>query len=207
MRGTRGLGAAWILLLAMALHVALAGCASNKVVTRVGVEEQVDLSGNWNDTDSRMVSDEMIGEMLGGPWLERWGGAKPGGPVLICGSVRNLSLEHIAVGAFVKDIERAVINSAQAQVVASAEERGEVRAEREEQRIHASPETLKEMGREVGADFMLIGEINQINDREKKEEIKYYQVDLTLVNIETNIKTWAGQKKIKKYISTKPYKP
>ena len=86
-------------------------------------------------------------------------------------------------------------------------ERGEVRGEREDQRINASLETLKKMGREVGADFMLIGEINQINDREGKEEVRYYQTDLTLINIETNIKAWVGQKKIKKYVARRRYNP
>jgi len=111
------------------------------------------------------------------------------------------------VGTFLRDMERELVNSGTVQVVASAEERGEVREERADQRVNASPETLKEMGREVGADFMLIGEINQINDQEGKEQVRYYQVDLTLVNIETNVKTWLGQKKIKKYVANRKYSP
>ncbi len=181
----------------------LTGCGGSKVVSRVDPTEQIDLSGNWNDSDSRKVSEELIADCLKHPWLERFSGT----PTVIAGSIRNKSMEHIAVGTFVKDIERAMVNSGSVQVVASAEERGEVRAEREDQRINATPETLKEMGREVGADFMLIGEINQINDREKGEEVKFYQVDLTLVNIETNVKAWLGQTKIKKFVSTRKYKP
>ena len=61
------------------------------------------------------------------------------------------------------------------------------------------------MGMEIGADYMLMGEISQINDREGKEEVRYYQVDLTLVNIETNVKAWLGQHKIKKYIARGRY--
>jgi len=179
------------------------GCASRTVVTRVDPSEQIDLSGQWNDSDSRMVSDEMIADCLKQPWRERFGKT----PTIIAGSIRNLSLEHIPVGTFVKDIERALVNSGDAQVVASAAERGELREEKADQRINASPETLKQMGREVGADFMLIGEINQIVDKEKGDEVRFYQVDLSLVNIETNVKAWIGQKKIKKFVSSKKYKP
>ncbi|MFN8548529.1 MAG: penicillin-binding protein activator LpoB [Candidatus Eisenbacteria bacterium] len=179
------------------------GCASRTVVTRVDPGEQIDLSGQWNDSDSRLVSDEMIADCLKQPWRERFGKS----PTIIAGSIRNLSLEHIPVGTFVKDIERALVNSGDAQVVASAAERGELRDEKADQRINASPETLKEMGREVGADFMLIGEINQIVDKEKGDEVRFYQVDLSLVNIETNVKAWIGQKKIKKFVSSKKYKP
>jgi hypothetical protein len=63
------------------------------------------------------------------------------------------------------------------------------------------------MGMEVGADFMLIGEINQINDQEGGEQVRFYQVDLTLINIETNVKSWVGQKKIKKYVAGHKYNP
>lgn len=186
--------------------VGLTGC-SKKVVTRIDPNETVDLSGRWNDTDSRLVSEEMIYDSLNSPWLDRHQQGRGGQPTIIAGSIRNKSLEHIAVGTFLRDIERALVNSGEVQVVASAEERGEIRSEREDQRLNATPETLKRMGQEVGADYMLIGEINQINDREGKEEIRFYQVDLTLVDIESNVKVWLGQKKHKKYIGRSAYKP
>lgn len=185
----------------------VAGCSSKTVVTRVDTEEQIDLSGRWNDTDSRMVSEEMIRDCLNHPWLSEHMRDKNKKPTVIVGSVRNKSQEHIPVGTFVGDIERAFVNSGQVQVVASAVEREDVRSEKRDQRINATEETLKEMGREVGADYMLIGDINQIIDSEKGEKVSYYQTDLTLVNIETNVKSWIGQKKIKKYIARASYKP
>jgi hypothetical protein len=193
-------------ILATALLVA-AGCSSRTVVTRVDTEEQIDLSGRWNDTDSRLVSEEMIRDCLNHPWLSEHMTAKAKKPVVIVGAIRNKSQEHIPVGTFVGDIERAYVNSGKVQVVASAVERDDLRAEKRDQRINATEETLKEMGREVGADYMLIGEINQIIDSEKGEKVSYYQADLTLVDIETNVKAWLGQKKIKKYIGRSEYKP
>lgn len=193
--------------LAIALMVVAAAGCSRKVVSRVDPGETIDLSGKWNDTDSRLVSEEMIADCLGSPWLVRFNDSNNQPPTVIAGSIRNKSLEHIAVGTFLRDIERAMVNSGEAQVVASAEERGEVREEREDQRVNASPETLKRMGQEVGADYMLLGEINQINDKEDGREVRFYQVDLTLVDIETNVKSWIGQKKIKKFVGSSPYKP
>lgn len=198
------------LVLAIGLLAATAvwvGGCSKKQVSRIDPGETVDLSGNWNDTDSRLVAEEMVADCMGRPWLTTFIREAGKNPTLIAGSIRNKSLEHIAVGTFLRDIERALVNGGTIQVVASAEERGEVRAEREDQRVNASPETLKKMGMEVGADFMLLGEINQINDQEGGEQIRYYQVDLTLVNIETNVKAWLGQKKIKKYVANRKYSP
>jgi uncharacterized protein (TIGR02722 family) len=185
----------------------LTGCSSRTTVTRVDTDEQIDLSGRWNDTDSKLVSEEMIRDCLNHPWLSEHMTAKAKKPIVIVGSIRNKSQEHIPVATFVGDIERAYVNSGKVQVVASAVEREDIRSEKRDQRINATEATLKEMGREMGADYMLIGEINQIIDSEKGEKVSYYQTDLTLVDIETNVKTWLGQKKIKKYIGRSEYKP
>jgi PBP1b-binding outer membrane lipoprotein LpoB len=196
----------WILLLALA-SVSMISCSGGKKVSRIDVEETVDLSGNWNDTDSRLVADEMISDALTGRWLTNFLRDKGSNPAVIVGNMRNLSDEHIATGTFVGDIERAFVNSGDVRVVASADERGGVRDEREDQQANASLESMKEFGMELGADYMMIGEINKILDQEGKEKVAYYQVDLTLTDIQSNEKVWIGQKKIKKYIARKNYKP
>ncbi|MCF6209505.1 MAG: penicillin-binding protein activator LpoB [Gammaproteobacteria bacterium] len=185
----------WVLLLA----VALSACATK--VERIDSEEVRDLSGNWNDTDSRLVSEEMIRDVLSRPWINRYTrshGGEP--PVVIVGEVRNLSHEHINVNTFVADMERALINSGNVEVVASSTERGEVRGERKDQDLHSSEGTRNVMGEEAGADFMLKGTINTIIDAEGKKQVKFYQVDLTLISMADNRKVWVGQKKIKKFV-------
>ena len=176
----------------------LVGCA--KKVARVDPTETIDLSGRWNDTDSRLVSEEMTGDCLNHPWIALYTTEHGATPVVIVGGIRNKSHEHIAIGTFIKDIERAFINSGKVQVVAGASERLEVRAEREEQQEWASEETMKRLREETGADYMMIGSIDSIVDQEGKQKVVYYQVNLELIDLETNVKVWIGQKKIKKLI-------
>jgi hypothetical protein len=184
------------------------GCGQRKVVTRIDPGTTTDLSGRWNDSDSRFVAEAMIADCLAHRWItdhmEATGGKKPS---IIVGAVRNKTAEHISVATFLNDIERALINSGRVKVVASAQEREALRDERLDQWENASPETVKRLGRELGADYMLSGEINSIEDREGGERVVFYQVDLSLLNIETNEKVWLGQKKIKKYIARSRYKP
>jgi len=196
----------WVLLIyTVAISLVLSGCAAKKV-ERIEPETTIDLSGRWNDTDSRMVSQAMITDCLNHPWITQHMSASMGKkPSVIVGSMRNKSTEHIAVKTFVNDIERAFINSGQVDVVASAVEREELRTEKEDQRVFANPETIKEMGKELGADFMMTGEINTIEDQEGGQKVTFYQVDLTLTNIETNVKVWLGQHKIKKFITRSRY--
>ena len=196
------------LLLACTLVVCLilSGCASSKKVERLDADTTVDLSGRWNDTDSRLVAQTMIVDCLNHPWIMEHMSASMGKkPAVIVGGMRNRSTEHIAVNTFVNDIERAFINSGRVSVVASAVERQELRTEKDDQRVFADPETIKEMGRELGADYMMTGEINTIQDQEGGEKVVFYQVDLTLTNVETNVKIWLGQHKIKKFITRSRY--
>ena len=87
----------------------LVSCASTPVVRRTNVEEQIDLSGNWNDTDSRLVSREMIKDALSRPWLDEFVMKTQKKPRIIVGAVLNKSHEHINTETFVKDLEREVI--------------------------------------------------------------------------------------------------
>jgi hypothetical protein len=185
--------------LAVILSVLLvAGCGTK--VSRIDTDEAIDLSGDWNDTDSRLVADEMISDALSHPWTSDFAGKKGRAPTVIVGTVRNFSHEHINVKTFVADMERALINSGRIEFVASSEERGEIREEREDQDLNASEETRNEAGQEAGADFMLKGQINTIVDVEGDQQVRYYQVDLTLISLADNRKVWLGQKKIKKLV-------
>jgi uncharacterized protein (TIGR02722 family) len=176
----------------------MAGC--NPTVTRVETDSVTDLSGNWNDTDSRLVAQEMIQDVLSRGWLSKFNRAQGKAPTVIVGTVRNLSHEHINTRTFVADMERELINSGEVEFVASADDRKEVRSEVKEQDLHASEETRKAMGNEVGADFMLQGSINSIVDAVSGEQARFYQIDLTLIELGTNRKVWVGQKKIKKTV-------
>ncbi len=180
---------------------AVAGCASGPKVERRAVDETIDLSGRWNDTDSRLVAEEMIQDCLSRPWVERFmasHGQKA--PAVIVGRVRNKTSEHINVETFVKNLERALINSGRVQFVASSSERGQIREERVDMASNATQETVKSPGEEYGADFMLIGSINSIRDEIKGKAVMFYQVNLELVSLENNIKAWIGEKQIKKFI-------
>ncbi|MEN8007046.1 MAG: penicillin-binding protein activator LpoB [Candidatus Krumholzibacteriota bacterium] len=185
---------------------ALTGCGG-KQVTRVEVEEQIDLSGEWNDTDSQMVSSALTTQITMSPWVEDFRAEKGKKPYLIVGTVRNKTSEHIAVKTFIADLERNFINGGRVRVVASAEERDEIRGERADQQEFSSAETMKQWGREKGADYMLIGEINMIVDQEGGDAVKYYQVDAYLADLEDNTKVWAGFEKIKKFVGKGKYKP
>ncbi len=182
----------------MLLMLVAGGCA--RTVTRVSPDQQIDLSGRWNDTDSKLVAEEMTRDVLNRPWREDFFRAFNKKPVVIVGIVTNKSHEHIESETFIKDVEREFINSGMVRIVQNAVFREKIREERADQQEFASIETQKKWGAELGADFMMFGTITSIVDSYNKEKVVSYKVNLELSNLETNEKVWIGDKEIKKYI-------
>lgn len=181
--------------------VFIASACSQRTVTRVSPDQQIDLSGRWNDTDSKLVAEEMSRDVLNRPWREDFvrahGGQKP---VVIVGLITNKSHEHIESETFIKDVEREFINSGMVRVVQNSVFREKLREERADQQEFASPETQKRWGAELGADFMMFGTITSVVDAYNREKVVLYKVNLELANLETNEKVWIGDKEIKKFI-------
>ena len=188
-------------LAAIAVLAALSGCGT--VVQRIEPGEVHDLSGTWNDTDSRMVAESMVKEALEYPWLNNFSQSRRRQPVVVVGTVLNNSHEHINVQTFVTDLERELTNSQKVTFVAGRTEREEVRTERKEQAMYAREDTQKAPGKEIGADYMMKGTIATILDEADGTKAMFYQVDLQMVDLESNAKVWFGQKKIKKVIEKK----
>ncbi len=183
------------------LVVLVGACASKPHVTRTASDEVIDVSGFWNDSDSQMVSSEMVNDSLGRPWIDEWRGATGKKPTVIVGSVRNQSSEHINTRTFTKDLERAFVNSGRVRLVASSDERSGMRSERLDQLRNSTIDTAKSMGKEIGADFMLIGGINSIIDAAAGTKLRFYQVEPQLIHLESNEKVWIVQKKSQKVVT------
>lgn len=185
----------------LALMVFSVSCGPQRTVTRVDESTVIDLSGRWNDTDSQQTADAMIAQSLNDAWLTNFSQKNPGvKPVVIVGFVTNNTDEHIVAETFIRDLERAFINSGQVRLVAGGAKRDEIRKERAQQQDYSTEASMKKWGMEVGADYMLQGDLSSIIDSFNKEKVIFYQVNLQLTDIETTEVVWIGDKKIKKYV-------
>ncbi|MBN2363069.1 penicillin-binding protein activator LpoB [candidate division WOR-3 bacterium] len=184
----------------LAMFSALIIACSSRRVTRIDTDLVTDVSGRWNDTDSRLVAQKMISECLGSSWLTRFHDRYADKPTIIVGNVQNRSYEHIDATTFMKDIEREFVNNGEIRIVASVSERNDLRDERWSQQGFASPETRTALRNEYGAQYMMMGTITSIIDEASDVRVVYYQIDLELLDIETTEKVWMATEKIKKVI-------
>jgi penicillin-binding protein activator len=176
----------------------LFSCSPN--VSRIDPGTAVDLSGRWNDTDSKMVADQMILDLLNSDSYKSYAKEKGRKPVIIVGTIRNKTSEHIDANNYVKKMEFVIHNSGLAELVESDEFRDQLRKERAEQQEFASPATMAQWGKEAGADLMLFGEMNSETDTSNRKRVVNYITTLFLTDVETNKRVWYGQREIKKLI-------
>ncbi len=170
-------------------------------IERTNPNAQVDLSGNWNDTDANQVAGAMIRDCLGRPWATQFKAEKGKLPVVRLWAIRNRSSEHINTRFFTKQVESELINSGVVQVVADIEEAQDNRDERADQARNASDKTVKAQQQETGSDFVMNGWILTENDAVEGQEVRAYVVTMELVNSESNVKVWTHVHKIKKVIT------
>lgn len=198
-----------------------------KKVSRVQTDQIIDISGRWNDTDSRLVAEAMIEDFLNARWLHEFiqmandelrekqsknqkieddeENATPKHkrrkPTIVVGDIKNKSFEHIEADTFIKDIEKQIVNRGSVRLIANSTFREKLREERSSQAGNSTAESQKRFGRELGADYMMFGSINTIVDASEDDRVIFYQINLELVDLETGEVVWIGEKKIKKYRS------
>lgn len=177
------------------------GCSTK--VSRLDEGVEVALSDRWNAKDSELVANEMINDMLSFPWARDFQFDHNKRPAVIVQHIANKSHEHIAIDTFINDIKRAVIRSGRAEFVVGGDERDNIREERREQELNSR--NAKAQGQEDAADFALSGSINSIVDQVGKQRVTFYQVDLKLIDMETNREVWNGQKKLQKLQQKKAF--
>ncbi|MDO6804343.1 hypothetical protein Q4595_17985, partial [Wenyingzhuangia sp. 1_MG-2023] len=94
----------------------VSGCGSTEV-KRVDSNEEIALSDRWNATDSRLVAEEMVTDMVSFPWATEFEMDHGRNPTVIIQRISNKSHEHIAVDTFINDIKRSIIRSGKASFV------------------------------------------------------------------------------------------
>ncbi|MHC4975315.1 MAG: penicillin-binding protein activator LpoB [Planctomycetota bacterium] len=189
-----------LVMIAAGCSLLATSCGPTRTVTRQSPSGVMDLHYRFDEDDARQTADAMIADVLSHPWLDVWVEQSDRLPVLVIGPIANQTSDFIDTELFTKQFERALLNSGRVRLVASEFEREPIREEREEISQWSRQDTHKQQQREIGADLILIGRVGENAEvsRTGSSRIQYYQVNLELVNIETNEKLWIGERQIEK---------
>jgi uncharacterized protein (TIGR02722 family) len=195
----------WISMVGL-LGAGIFGCGGpSQNVQRVATDSTTDLSGKWNDTDARLTSEALIKDCFSAPWLEKFTQKKGKQPTVRVRGIVNKTDEHIDAQVFVKNIERAMVNSGKVDVV--SQEGNEMSSVSAEQKFGTSGEVSDEsapsVGNRTGADYVLVGRMASILDQIEGKAAKFYKITFELIDSTTDKKVWMGDHEIKKLIQQK----
>lgn len=192
---------------ALVLMVGITSCAPVKV-KRINSNEITDLSGQWNDTDVRLVCDSLVKDAASATRIAMFSNENGRVPVVIVGSFENSSDEHIDTSIIVKKMETALLNSRKMDFVAAAEQRAELRAEIKNQQEWTTAATRKKLREETGADLMMLGSVKSMVDQSGRKMTRNYYVYAELIELQSGKKLWMGENaEIKKMITRSAVKP
>lgn len=156
------------------------------------------LSTSFTLSDLNQVADAMVGSMLTSPGMQ--GITKDGQrPILIVDRVRNDTDQHIDTESITDTIRTELIQSGVFRFtdkVSREWQRDEINWQNNSGMV-ASDKAIQK-GRQLGAQYMVTGRIVSYSERTHEVERKSYKFTLNLINLDTGIIEWAGEKPITK---------
>jgi uncharacterized protein (TIGR02722 family) len=152
------------------------------------------LTVDFGSTDLQMIAEKMVRSLLSSTIIQE--GHRP---VLQVTSVKNMTNEHVDTKAITDKIRTTLLNSGKVQFTA-VENREDILEELEYQRDsgYVDQETRKAVGKQVGADFLLSGDITSIGKERGGTQDIYFKITLNLIDVETGLIAWADEKEIRK---------
>ncbi len=170
----------------------MCGCKTDVYYGDPGAVETVTVT--YGSTDLQSIAEKMVDSLIVHPVLD-------GRPVLYVHEVKNKTSEHIDTKAITDKIRTALLRSGRARFTAASDIPQDLIDQLDYQsagRGIVDPATAKKFGRQVGADYMLFGEIMSITKQAGRVKDVYYKITLNLVDIETGLIEWAEEKEIRK---------
>ena len=178
-----------------ALSFLYAGCATTPSVSYGSPEQVETVTEKFGSTDLQMIAEKMVNSLLASPVLSD--GKRP---VLYVHQVKNRTDEHIDTVSVTDKIKVTLLKSGKVRFSAVSEANDEILRQLEYQTSSGAvnPSTAKALGKQVGADYFLYGELASIRKSAGRVKDVYYKFTLNLVNIQTGLIEWADEKEIGK---------
>lgn len=173
----------------------LVGCASTtQYKDPTGVENT---SIDFGSTDLQMIAEKMVDSLLSFPPVVQVTAQRR--PVMFVERIKNKTSEHIDTESITDTISTKILRSGKFRFV----DMDRINAVREQAQFQkesgmVNQETTMAMGRQIGAEYMLYGNLSSIVKRTSSKKDVYYKFTLKLMHLESGILEWQDEKEIRK---------
>ena len=175
----------------------LTGCNSTNPVIYEDPLAVNTLTTNIDLTDIYMISGSMVDSMLTSPSLIQITGSHR--PIVIVDRIENRTDQHLDTVSISDSIRTRLIRSGKFRFT-DKQSRDAQKDELEFQKDSGmvAQEKSTEMGKQVGAEYMVSGGIVSYVTGNSKQRRKAYKISMNLVNLETGLIEWADEEPIVK---------
>ena len=173
----------------------LSGCA-NKVA--YGDAQAVEtVNTDFGSTDLQQIAAKMTDDMLAFPPVVQVTAQRR--PVIFVDKIKNKTTEHIDTESITDTIQTKVINSGKFRFVdMSAVKQVQEQLDFQTDSGMVNPQTAVKIGQQIGAEYMLYGNMSSIVKQSGSTKDVYYKFTLKLMHLQSGIVEWQGEKEIRK---------
>jgi penicillin-binding protein activator len=187
-------------LLTLPAFLMLVGCSGQPTVSYVDPNTVDTTAVGFNSTDLQTTAKSMVDQMLSFPAIVQL--TQNTSPIMYVDGLTNNTSEFIDTSAITDTISTELIQSGKFQFVDMTKVKA-IKAQLNYQNSSGmvNPATAAKIGAQVGAQYMLYGDITSITQVNKSQQSQYYQITMKLLNIQTGIIVWQGQNQIRKMVT------
>jgi uncharacterized protein (TIGR02722 family) len=192
-----------LLVSALGLSISLlAGCA-NKSVVSYGDASAVETTNiNFGSTDLQKIADQMTASLIQSPVVGTMTTNKR--PIVFIDSVKNKTSEHIDTESLTDSISTQLLRTGKFRFV----DMTKLTALREQLNYQnegdlVNPNKAVQLGKQVGAEYMLYGNLASIVKTNSDKSDVYYKFTMRLMDLESGLVEWADETEIRKTSSKK----
>jgi penicillin-binding protein activator len=152
------------------------------------------LTDKFSENDLQLIAKKISNSILESTLVK----GKDKRPVFAIERVTNKTSEHIDMESLTDKIKVELIQSGRV-LFSDKGLRENVAQEIEYQGSkYVDPSTAKQVGKQVGADYLLTGNISSIVQEAGKNKLVYYKSTFNLTNLSTNLIEWSDEKELRK---------
>lgn len=175
----------------------LAACSSGPKISYGDATAVETTTIGFGSTDLQTIAAKMVDDLISFPPIVDMTSQRR--PVVFVDKIKNKTTEHIDTESITDTVQTKLLQSGKFRFV----DMTAVKQIQEQMQFQmdsgmVDPAKAVAFGKQTGAEFMLYGNMSSIVKRNSDAQDVYYKFTMKLVNLETGIMEWAGEKEIRK---------
>lgn len=185
------------LFVVMTAALVLSACANGPKISYGDATAVETTTTDFGSTDLQTIAATLVDDLLSFPPITQMTATRR--PVMFVDKIKNKTTEHIDTESITDTVQTKILKSGKFRFV----DMTAVRQIQEQLNFQmdsgmVDPGKAVAFGRQTGAEFMLYGNMSSIVKRNDSTKDVYYKFTLKMVNLESGIMEWAGEKEIRK---------